>query len=62
MCNQTIIHLITLMPLPHNYVNLLISRIEIKEVQKQKTDEMIEKFKARKGLDLGNGRSIQIGG
>ena len=46
-----------------NFINvLLISRIEIKEVQKQKTDEMIEKFKARKGLDLGNGRSIQIGG
>ena len=40
----------------------VVSQERYDEIQKQKTDEMMEKFKARKGLDLGNGRSIQIGG
>ena len=40
----------------------IVSQKKFLEIQKQKTDEMMEKFKARKGLDLGNGRSIQIGG
>jgi len=40
----------------------IVSQNKFLEIQKQQTDEMMEKFKARKGLDLGNGRSIQIGG
>ena len=40
----------------------VVSQERYDEIQKQKTDEMMEKFKARKGLDLGNGRSMQIGG
>jgi GLPGLI family protein len=40
----------------------IVSQKKFLEIQKKKTDEMMEKFKARKGLDLGNGRSIQIGG
>ena len=40
----------------------VVSQERYDEIQKQKTNEMMEKFKARKGLDLGNGRSMQIGG
>jgi len=40
----------------------IVSQKKFLEIQKQKTGEMMKKFKARKGLDLGNGRSIQIGG
>jgi GLPGLI family protein len=40
----------------------VVSQKRFLKIQKQKTDEMMEKFKTRKGLDLGNGRSIQIGG
>ena len=40
----------------------VVSQERYDEIQKQKTNEMMEKFKARKGLDLGNGRSMRIGG
>jgi GLPGLI family protein len=32
------------------------------KIQKKKTDEMLEKFKSRKGVDLGNGINIKMGG
>jgi GLPGLI family protein len=40
----------------------VVSQKKFLEIQKQKSDEMIEKFKTRKGLDLGNGLNIKIGG
>lgn len=40
----------------------VVSQKKFTKIQKQKSDEMMEKFKGRKGLDLGNGINIKIGG
>ena len=40
----------------------VVSQKKFLEIQKQKSDEMIEKFKTREGLDLGNGLNIKFGG
>ncbi|MCH3881781.1 MULTISPECIES: GLPGLI family protein [Tenacibaculum] len=40
----------------------VISQSKFNEIQEKKSKEMMEKFKSRKGLDLGNGTTIKIGG
>jgi GLPGLI family protein len=40
----------------------VVSQKKYTKIQKQKTDEMMEKFKGRNGLDMGNGINIKIGG
>jgi GLPGLI family protein len=40
----------------------VVSQKKFTKIQKQKSDELIEKFKTRKGLDLGNRLNIKIGG
>lgn len=40
----------------------VVSQSEFNAIQKQKTDEMMEKFKSRNGVDMGNGMTIKIGG
>jgi GLPGLI family protein len=40
----------------------VVSQKKYTKIQKEKSDEMIEKFKGRNGVDLGNGVNIKIGG
>ncbi|TXD62320.1 GLPGLI family protein [Polaribacter sp. IC066] len=40
----------------------VVSQKKYLKIQKEKSDEMMEKFKGRNGLDLGNGVNIKIGG
>lgn len=40
----------------------IVSQNEFDEIQKEKSKEMMEKFKSRNGVDLGNGVNIKIGG
>jgi len=40
----------------------VISQNKFLKIQKQKTDEMMERLNATKSLDLGNGSTIQMGG
>jgi GLPGLI family protein len=40
----------------------VVSQKKYIKIQKEKSDEMIEKFKGRNGVDLGNGVNIKIGG
>ncbi|WP_204218339.1 GLPGLI family protein [Tenacibaculum todarodis] len=40
----------------------VISQSKFNEIQEKKSKEMMEKFKSRNGLDLGNGTTIKIGG
>jgi GLPGLI family protein len=40
----------------------VVSQKKYIKIQKQKRDEMMEKFKGRNGFDLGNGTTIKIGG
>lgn len=40
----------------------VVSQKKFIKIQNQKSDEMMEKFKSRKGLDMGNGMNIKIGG
>ena len=40
----------------------VVSQNKFLKIQKQKTDEMMERLNATKSLDLGNGSTIQMGG
>ena len=40
----------------------VVSQKKFLEIEKQKSEEMIKKFKTRKGLDLGNGLNVKFGG
>jgi GLPGLI family protein len=40
----------------------VISQKKFTKIQKQKSDELMEKFKGRNGFDMGNGINIKIGG
>ena len=40
----------------------IVSQNKFIKIQKEKSDELMEKFKGRNGLDLGNGINIKIGG
>jgi GLPGLI family protein len=40
----------------------VVSQKKFTKIQKEKSDELMEKFKGRNGLDLGNGINIKIGG
>ncbi|KGL58792.1 GLPGLI family protein [Polaribacter sp. Hel1_85] len=40
----------------------VVSQKKFTKIQKEKTEEMLEKFKSRKGVDLGNGINIKMGG
>ena len=40
----------------------VVSQKKFTEIEKQKSDELMEKFKGRNGVDLGNGVNIKIGG
>ena len=40
----------------------VVNKKKFDKIQKQKSDEMMEKFKSRKGVDLGNGINIKMGG
>ena len=40
----------------------IVSQKKFLEIEKQKSEEMIKKFKTRKGLDLGNGLNVKFGG
>jgi GLPGLI family protein len=40
----------------------VVSQKKYTEIKKQKTEEMMEKFKSRNGMDLGNGVNIKMGG
>ncbi|QTD38990.1 GLPGLI family protein [Polaribacter batillariae] len=40
----------------------VVSQEKFNKIQKQKTDEMMEKIKGRNGLDLGNGVNVKFGG
>ncbi len=40
----------------------VVSKKKFNKIQKQKSDEMMEKMKSRKGIDLGNGINIKMGG
>tara|TARA_B110000259_G_scaffold168932_1_gene198405 strand:- start:61 stop:912 length:852 start_codon:yes stop_codon:yes gene_type:complete len=40
----------------------VVSQKKYIKIQKQKKDEMMEKFKGRNGFDIGNGVNIKIGG
>ena len=40
----------------------VVSQKKYTKIQKQKTEEMLEKFKGRNGVDLGNGMNIKMGG
>jgi GLPGLI family protein len=40
----------------------VVSQKKYTKIQKQKRDEMMEKFKGRNGFDMGNGINIKIGG
>ncbi|ARV07443.1 GLPGLI family protein [Polaribacter sp. SA4-10] len=40
----------------------VVSQKEFNKIQKQKSKEMMETFKSRKGVDLGNSLNIKIGG
>jgi GLPGLI family protein len=40
----------------------VVSQKKFLEIQKQKSDEMMEKLKTRNGLDLGDGLNIKFGG
>ena len=40
----------------------VVSQKKFIKIEKQKSDELIEKFKGRNGVDLGNGINIKIGG
>jgi GLPGLI family protein len=40
----------------------VISQKKFTKIQKQKSDELMEKFKGRNGFDIGNGVNIKIGG
>jgi len=40
----------------------IVSQNKFIKIQKEKSDELMEKFKGRNGLDLGNGVNIKIGG
>jgi GLPGLI family protein len=39
-----------------------VSKKKFDKIQKQKSQEMMEKMKSRKGIDLGNGINIKMGG
>ncbi|MGK0414253.1 MAG: GLPGLI family protein [Polaribacter sp.] len=39
-----------------------VSKKKFDKIQKQKSQEMMEKMKSRKGIDLGNGMNIKMGG
>jgi GLPGLI family protein len=40
----------------------VVSQKKFIKIEKQKSDELMEKFKGRNGVDLGNGINIKIGG
>jgi GLPGLI family protein len=40
----------------------VVSQKKFTKIEKQKSDELMEKFKGRNGLDMGNGINIKIGG
>lgn len=40
----------------------VVSQDKYDEIQKQKSKEMMEKFKSRNGFDMGNGVKVKIGG
>ncbi|MGK0459146.1 MAG: GLPGLI family protein [Polaribacter sp.] len=40
----------------------VVSQKKFTKIEKQKSDELMEKFKGRNGVDLGNGINIKIGG
>jgi len=40
----------------------VVSQEKFNKIQEEKTKEMIERFTSRKGMDLGNGMNIKIGG
>ncbi|WP_026775432.1 GLPGLI family protein [Polaribacter sp. Hel_I_88] len=40
----------------------VVSLKKYKKIQKEKSDELMEKMKSRKGIDLGNGINIKMGG
>jgi GLPGLI family protein len=40
----------------------VVSQKKFTKIQKQKSDELMEKFKGRNGFDMGNGVNIKIGG
>ena len=40
----------------------VVSQKKFTKIKKEKSDELMEKFKGRNGLDLGNGINIKIGG
>jgi GLPGLI family protein len=40
----------------------MVSQNKFIKIQKEKSDELMEKFKGRNGLDIGNGMNIKIGG
>jgi GLPGLI family protein len=40
----------------------VVSKKKFDKIQKQKSKEMMEKFKSRKGVELGNGINIKMGG
>ena len=40
----------------------IVSQNKFIKIQKEKSDELMEKFKGRNGLDLGNGINIKVGG
>ena len=39
-----------------------VSLKEYRKIKKKKSDEMLERFKSKKGVDLGNGINVKIGG
>jgi GLPGLI family protein len=40
----------------------VVSQVKFQKISKEKSREMMEKFKSRKGVDMGNGINIKMGG
>lgn len=62
VCTEIILNLKEKITIVQPVKGKVVSQRKYSKIKKQKRDEMLEKMKSRKGMDLGNGINIKMGG
>lgn len=62
VCTEIVLNPTEIIKIEEPKKGKVVSQEKFSEIQKKKTEEMMEKFKSRNGFDLGNGVNIKMGG